>query len=141
MCRAQARQTVAQTGLANSTFLGITFNTTDYDNFGAFSGSTFTCPAGQAGLYMVNGSLTVGTTANSTYATARILKNGSPLSASPGTYGTVLALNNGGTATSPKLVNLNAGETLSLQGYVSFTNWATGVFVDSASTLTVVRLA
>lgn len=144
--RAVLRQTTAQTGLGTGYQL-LNFQTEDLDSHNGHSTTTnitrWTCPTGQAGLYLVTGTCTyAASTTAQTALNARVLKNGTAIPGGTGSGGAYGRSDAGGssTTTGPKLVTLAAGDFVEIQGYANQAAWATAVFADTAATMTVLRV-
>lgn len=102
----------------------------------------WTCPAGQGGLYRVSGMVTFAPfgSPNQTI-NARILKNGAEFAYSTGQNVVIPTTGQATSAlTGEKLVNLQPGEYVSLQGFCSGTNWATAWYSDNATHMLVERI-
>jgi hypothetical protein len=137
------RQTTAQTGLVGWT--AILFQTEDIDTHNAHSTTTntsrFTVPAGQGGIYAVEGVVDCASTATSVQLVARLHKNGTFLPAGKG-GSAVTNTAAGGDAlvsTDRHLITLAAGDYIELVGNGG-TSWSTIAPVDGGSWLAVERI-
>jgi hypothetical protein len=70
-----AFQSVAQTGVSNTTFTKVTFTSEEFDTNNNFASSTFTPTV--AGYYQVNACVTIESAVNNTGILSAIYKNGS----------------------------------------------------------------
>lgn len=125
---ARLRQTAAS-GLYPSGWGDILLQGEDFDSHnGHANASTFgwTCPAGQAGLYRVSGTVGYAATGAGLLLCCRILKNGTIV---PGLQSHYVIGNSAGAQinTGEHLVSLAVGDVLLLQGYVNSANWQTSV--------------
>lgn len=141
--RSMLRQATPQTGLAAGSWVNLTFTAEDLETHGGHDNSTdphrWTCPVGQAGLYMVGANATFAAVTAESNINCRIVKNGTALPTGTGASGNMGGPAGAGAATGIKLVTLAEGDWVGAQGYCSAA-WGTAVFSDNASSLTVIRL-
>lgn len=125
------RANAAQTGLSNTASVQLNLQVADIDTHAGFTANRWTVPAGQAGIYAVEGGITVQSVAGQ-YMNAQIFKNGT---GTPSAWGNVLSMGTTGGAagvtTGRKLLTLAVGDYLTLCGYSGTASWST--FVDTIS--------
>lgn len=148
---ARLRQTVAAAGssLYAAGFGTIYFQVADQDSHHGFSApagfsSVWTVPAGQSGLYEVEGRVAVLTVNPGNAATCRLLVDGVAVQGSVGDLITQASPANSLIPnTGSQLLPLAAGQTVELQGFCSGQSWGTRVTTSDgvASTLTLRRVA
>lgn len=137
---AQGRATSAQTGIVLGWSLALTLHVADMDTHAMLSGTRATCKTGQAGTYEVQGGVVFGALTNGQNINARITKNGTALPVAGGAGGLFGGPAGCSTTTGRKLVTLNVGDYLEIQGYAGQAGWATAVFADNATWMSVERV-
>jgi hypothetical protein len=112
-----------------------------YDPWNGHTGSNafWTVPAGQDGLYEIEGICVFAAHASNPLRNSRLLVNGAVFAGCAGFNGNLGVNNGNATTTGVKDVELVAGNTVSLEGYSSL-DWGTAVFPDACSQLRIRRV-
>jgi hypothetical protein len=114
-CSFRAYQSSAQV-VNNQTSTQINLQTEDWDTDNAFASSTFTCPSGKAGKYIVVGAVRAdGSWAASTQFNAMIYRNGA--SNTGGYNSNNMGANSGNSSICVSIIDMAVGDTLKLYLY------------------------
>lgn len=135
---ARLAQITAASNLAASAWLTMGLAAQD-DRFGMLSSDGLAAVVPDTGVYLTAGEIVCSANSANPQRNARLIVNGNPFAGAGGSNARPGVDNGVAVLTGPKVIALNAGDRVSLQGFCSAV-WGTAVFTDATTNLQVIRI-